>query len=65
MKTAALILSLITAIALIPEGQPETPAAEPMGGRCISVKPICSPGTRAICICESAISLNCMWICAD
>lgn len=39
--------------------------AEPMAGRCISVPPICAPGTRAMCICESDISMNCKWICAS
>ena len=33
--------------------------------RCIGVRPICTPGTEPICICESDISLNCKWICAS
>lgn len=31
--------------------------------RCMGTQPICRPGTHAMCICESDISLNCAWIC--
>jgi len=34
-------------------------------GRCMSVQPICNPGQRAICVCESDISLKCNWICGS
>ena len=45
------------------EGTPviEGPAK---AAQCISVKPVCAPGKRAICICESSYSLKCSWICA-
>jgi hypothetical protein len=40
------------------------PLADP--SRCsIHVPPICQPGRRPICLCESDISLNCSWICAS
>jgi hypothetical protein len=45
-----------------PEGP--VPMADP--SRCaIHVPPICQPGRRPICLCESDISLNCSWICAS
>ncbi len=45
-----------------PEGT--APMADP--SRCaIHVPPICQPGRRPICLCESDISLNCSWICAS
>jgi hypothetical protein len=38
-------------------------AGEPLSTRCIGIKPICMPGQVPICICESAYSFNCIWMC--
>ena len=41
------------------------PATLPLVSRCLSIEPICRPGTHPICICDSDISLNCSWICGS
>jgi hypothetical protein len=40
-------------------------AEVPMGGRCISVPPICPPGSNPVCLCESSYSFSCVWICGS
>jgi hypothetical protein len=45
-------------------------AASPASGnelvsRCMSVEPVCRPGTRPMCICENDYSFRCAWICGS
>ncbi len=61
-------LAFATLLASRAESAAATPSPEPLADarRCaIQVPPICEPGRRPICICESDISLNCSWICAS
>lgn len=58
--------TLLAILALYTSGPDPTPtsAPPPEYARCISVAPICAPGTHPVCICESDISLSCSWLCA-
>lgn len=55
-------LFVSTAIA----AKPSPAATAPGEGfvKCVSVQPICPPGTHPMCVCESDYSYNCQWICA-
>jgi hypothetical protein len=64
MKRITTMLGMVGFLALA-LGSPARAAVQPMAGRCIAVPPICKPGTHAMCICESDISMNCKWICAS
>lgn len=55
---AALLLSCCTA----PAPQQHAQATQ-YGGRCIGVRPICSPGLHPECICYDAFGNNCTWQC--
>lgn len=60
-KIAAITFTLF---ALGAHAEPlDPPPAEPLSN-CIGIKPICMPGQRPICLCESSYSFNCAWVCA-
>ncbi len=69
LPLAAIAIALATLTASRAQSAPAAPAeAAPLAdpNRCaIHVPPICQPGRRPICLCESDISLNCSWICAS
>lgn len=53
------------AILLAALAMTDADAAVPLESRCISVPPICRPGTEPLCICESDYSFRCQWICTS
>lgn len=48
-------------ILLLTVGAPASDDA--LTNRCMSVQPICMPGTHAICVCDSDVSMHCYWEC--
>lgn len=59
MKKFLIVASVVGTLLCLPS------AAPAQASRCIGVEPICRPGTRPVCLCESDISLRCGWICAS
>lgn len=60
MKRLVLLALLFVApLAPVKAAQPE-----PLYGHCMSIAPICAPGSRPYCLCENSLSLTCTWVCA-
>lgn len=62
MKKPLLVLMLV-AVSLA-HVAPVAPGSEVMS-RCMSFPPFCPVGTEPICLCESATSFKCWWVCAS
>lgn len=63
MKLLAILIAV--ALAATCSGcEPSTPpAVMHLGGTCMGVRPICSPGLHPECICYDAFGNNCSWQC--
>lgn len=63
MKTTMLAILALYSIGPTTDPTPQSDPG-PTYARCMSIPPICGPGTHPTCICESDISLSCTWLCA-
>ncbi len=57
-----LLLLVLASLAVSPYALAD---AETESSRCVSLPPLCPPGSYPICICQSAMSLTCGWLCGS